>query len=287
MRVSVIVSTYEQPRWLELVLWGYAVQTHRDFELLVADDGSGPATRDVIERFEAESGLPVRHVWHEDAGFRKTEIVNRAILAADGDYLIFVDGDCIPRADFVETHVRLARPGTYLAGGAIKLPRDVSHRITPDDVREGRATDPAWLRAQGWRPGKHALRLLRGGPLPAAFDWLTGRSAKWRGGNSSAWRADLERVNGYDNDMGYGGEDRALGERLVNAGVKARKIRYRAPAVHLDHGRPYNDPAIARANAERCERMRAERTVRAASGLAELTELTELASMPPYPTDAR
>ena len=184
MRISVIVSTYEQPRWLELVLWGFATQTHREFELLVADDGSGPATREVIDRFEADSGLPVRHVRHADDGFRKTEIVNRAILAADGDYLIFVDGDCIPRADFVATHARLARPGSYLAGGAIKLPRDVSERITPDDVREGRATDVAWLRAQGWRPGKYALRLLAGGPLPAALDWLTGRSAKWPMPNS-------------------------------------------------------------------------------------------------------
>jgi len=280
VRISVIVSTYEQPRWLELVLWGFAAQTRRDFELLVADDGSGEATRAVIRRFEEESGIPVVHVWHPDDGFRKTEIVNRAILAADGDYLIFVDGDCIPRADFVATHARLAEPGTYLAGGAIKLPRDVSERITPHDVREGRATDLAWLRAQGWRPGKYAFRLIAGGPLPAALDRLTGRSAKWRGGNSSAWRADIERVNGYDNDMGYGGEDRALGERLVNAGVRARKIRYRAPAVHLDHGRPYNDPAIARANAERCERMRAERTVRARSGLA------ELAADPPLPPDA-
>ena len=272
MRVSVVVSTYEQPRWLQLVLWGYAAQTYRDFELLVADDGSGPATRAVIERFEAESGLPVRHVWHPDDGFRKTEIVNRAILAADGDYLLFVDGDCIPRHDLVAAHVRHARRGSYLAGGAIKLPLDVSERITVADVRAGRATDLRWLRTQGWRPGKHALRLLRSERAAGALDWLTGRSAKWRGGNSSAWRDDIVRVNGYDNDMGYGGEDRALGERLVNAGVRARKLRYRAPAVHLDHGRPYNDPAIARANAERCERMRAEGTVRARSGLAELAE---------------
>jgi glycosyltransferase involved in cell wall biosynthesis len=270
VKVSVIVSTYNQPRALELVLWGLARQSHRDFEVVVADDGSGPETAAVIDRLRRDAGLAIAHVWHEDRGFRKTEIVNRAICASRGEYLIFADGDCIPREDFVATHARLARPGSYLAGGAIKLPRDVSERITVADVRAGHATDLAWLRAQGWRPGKYALRLLRSGRAAALLDWATGRAPKWRGGNSSTWRSALLAVNGYDNDMAYGGEDRALGERLVNFGLTARKIRYRAPAVHLDHDRPYNDPLIARRNAERCERIRRDGTVRAASGIAEL-----------------
>ncbi|HYR08049.1 MAG TPA: glycosyltransferase, partial [Longimicrobium sp.] len=101
MRLSVIVSTYNKPRDLERVLHGYAAQTDRRFELLVADDGSGPETAAVIDRVRREAGLPIVHVWHEDRGFRKSEIMNRAIAASTGDYLLFTDGDSIPRADLV------------------------------------------------------------------------------------------------------------------------------------------------------------------------------------------
>ena len=102
--VSVILSTYNQPRWLEKALWGYAAQRMRDFEVVVADDGSGPETADVIVRMQGHNGLRLVHVWHEDRGFRKTEILNRAVIAARGDYLIFSDGDCIPHPEFVATH---------------------------------------------------------------------------------------------------------------------------------------------------------------------------------------
>ena len=130
MRVSVIITTYNQPEQLEKVMWGYAGQTYSDFELIVADDGSGPATTDVIDRVAAATGLEVLHVWHEDRGFRKTEILNRAILAAGGDYLVFSDGDCIPRDDFVAVHARLAAPRCFLSGGYIKLPAEASRAIS-------------------------------------------------------------------------------------------------------------------------------------------------------------
>src|SRR5919199_4453690 len=116
-RVSVIVSTYNQPRWLEKALWGYEVQRFDRFEVVVADDGSGPHTAAAIGRARERSRHPIVHVWHEDRGFRKTEILNRAILAATGDYLVFSDGDCIPHPDFLATHDRLARPRCFLSGG--------------------------------------------------------------------------------------------------------------------------------------------------------------------------
>jgi glycosyltransferase involved in cell wall biosynthesis len=270
IRPSVIISTYNQPRPLELVLWGYAVQTHRDFELLVADDGSGPETADVIERMRAETGLEIVHVWHEDDGFRKTEILNRAVLAARGNYLIFSDGDCIPRADFVGTHLRLARPGAFLSGGYLKLPAVVSEAITVDDVRSGRVTDLHWLREKGWHPGRHALRLVRSPALAALLDAVTTTKPHWKGNNASTWREACIRVNGFDLDMGYGGEDRAFGERLRNAGLAPKLIRFRAPTMHLDHPRPYQDPDIVQYNRAMVKRIRAERETRARHGLAEL-----------------
>lgn len=269
-RASVVIATYNQPRALALVIHGYAVQTASDFEIVVADDGSRPETAAVIDRLRDETRLDLIHVWHPDDGFRKTEILNRAILAATTEYLIFSDGDCIPRADFVETHLRLARPRTFLSGGYLKLPAAVSDAITVDDVRSGRVANPRWLRSLGWRPGRRALRLLDPGPLPALLDRLTPTQATWNGHNSSTWRDLALAANGFDLDMAYGGEDRAFGLRLVNAGIRGVGIRHRAPCLHLDHPRPYIDREALDRNRLIRERIIRERETRARLGIAEL-----------------
>src|SRR5688572_14083940 len=100
MKVSVIISTYNSHEWLQKVLWGFENQTYRNFEMVIADDGSGDTTRKLIDDFRCNSGLEIQHVWHEDRGFQKSQILNKAIQAAVSDYLIFTDGDCIPRKDF-------------------------------------------------------------------------------------------------------------------------------------------------------------------------------------------
>lgn len=270
VRLSVIVSTYNKPRDLERVLWGYAVQTRRDFDLLVADDGSGPETRDVIHRVRRDAGLSVVHVWHQDRGFRKSEILNRAVVAAPGDYLLFTDGDSIPRADLVATHYALALPGRFLAAGYLKLPAQASDAITVDDVRAGRFVDLGWLRAHGWRPGHRALRLVRSPLLAAALDRLTPTAPLFAGNNTSAWRGDIHAVNGFDMRMGYGGQDRAVGYRLENAGVRGRQIRHRAICMHLHHERPYKDAEGMRRNRQILEAIRRTGETRAPRGIAEL-----------------
>ncbi|HEX8433224.1 MAG TPA: glycosyltransferase [Longimicrobium sp.] len=270
MKLSVIVSTYEKPHFLERVLWGYAMQTRRDFELVVADDGSGPATRETIERVGREAGLDVLHVWHADRGFRKSEILNRAIVASGGDYLLFTDGDCIPRADMVAAHFALAAPGHYLGGGYLKLPAGVSERIGVDDVRSGRFAELAWLRRQGWKPGHRALRLTRSPRLAALWDALTPTRPLFAGNNASAWRDAIVAANGFEGEMGYGGLDRALGYRLVNLGVKPRQVRHRAVCLHLHHDRPYRSADVVRRNREVLERIRRGGETRARTGIAEL-----------------
>jgi glycosyltransferase involved in cell wall biosynthesis len=266
----VVLSTYNQPRWLEKALWGYAAQRFRDFEVLVADDGSGPETADVVGRLQGLNGLRLVHVWHEDRGFRKTEILNRAVLAARGDYLIFSDGDCIPHPDFVATHVRLSGERRFLSGGYLKLPMEVSERITQDDVTSGRAFDRRWLTARGWHAGRHAIRLPRSRALATILDVVTPTGATWNGHNASTWREAIVAVNGFDLDMGYGGEDRALGERLTNLGYRGRRVRFRAPCLHLDHPRPYADPDVIRVNRRIREDIRRTRDVRTRRGLAEV-----------------
>jgi glycosyltransferase involved in cell wall biosynthesis len=116
-KATVIVSTFNRPDTLEKVIWGFQNQTCQDFELIVADDGSSSETAELLSGF-LESGTALRHLWQEDHGFRKNRILNIAIDAANTPYLIFTDGDCIPRADFVETHLRLRRQGYFLSVAA-------------------------------------------------------------------------------------------------------------------------------------------------------------------------
>jgi glycosyltransferase involved in cell wall biosynthesis len=270
VRLSVIVSTYQKPRDLERVLWGYAAQKRHDFELLVADDGSGPQTAAAIHRVRAAAGMEIVHVWHEDRGFRKSEIMNRAIVASTGDYLLFTDGDSIPRADLVAVHQALAEPGRYLGGGYLKLPAGASDAITPDDVRAGRFVELRWLRAQGWRPGRRALRLVRSPALAAALDRLTPTQPLFAGNNASVWREAMVAANGFDMEMGYGGLDRAVGYRLVNLGIRGKQVRHRAICMHLHHERPYKRPEVMRRNREILESIRANGETRARRGIAEL-----------------
>ena len=270
--VDVILSTYDAPRALELALWGYAAQTCPGFRIWVADDGSGDGTRALVDRMRPETGLDIRHVWQPDRGFRKSAILNRAIAAADADYLIFSDGDTIPHPRLVETHLRLARPRRYLAGGYVKLPADVTDRLCVDDVRAGRATSLAHLRRIGLRPGRRALRFLGPGPAGWLLDQLTPTPRRWHGNNASTWREHLLAVNGFDLDMGYGGQDAALGDRLENLGVAPLRIRHRAPAVHLHHERPWRDPEGMRRIAEERARIRASGQTRAARGLDQLED---------------
>ncbi len=248
MRVSVIVSTYNSPDWIRLTLWGYAVQGHRDFEVIVADDGSAFETALAIRQVKRESGLAIRHIWHEHCGFRKCTILNKAILAASGDYLVFTDGDCIPRPDFVEQHVRLAQRGYFVSSGTVRLPMKVSRAITVRDILDRKATEPSWLTARGLTAGKGRYRLALGRSLARLCDRMTTTRATFNGGNTSAWRDDILRVNGCDERMGYGGEDREVGERLNNLGVHGIQARHRAVSVHLEHGRGYIDPEVIRQN---------------------------------------
>lgn len=268
--ICVILSTYNQPYHLERSLWGYARQSWEDFELVVADDGSGPETRELVDRMRGESGIDLKHVWQEDRGFRKNEILNRAILATPADYLIFSDGDCVPRDDFIEAHRRHARPGCFLSGGTLWLSQQLSDRITVEDVRSGRVMDPSWLRHGGWRPGHRRLRLTRSPHLASVLDRLTPTAATWNGHNASTWRRYLIEVNGYDMGLGYGSEDRMLGIRLQNSGLRGRNVRYRAPLLHLAHERPYRDRSVIERNRQLRKRLARSGEVRARVGIAEL-----------------
>jgi len=248
MDISVIISTYNSPEWLAKVIVGYECQKDNDFEIVIADDGSNRETRKLISEMRHLTGLDIKHVWQEDRGFRKCRILNKAILASDGDYLIMTDGDCIPRTDFVAVHRENAEQGCFLSGGYFKLPMSISQRISMLDIASGRPFDSEWLESQGYESNFKAIKLKVNHWQARICNRLTPTRRTWNGHNASGWKADALRVNGFDERMQYGGEDCEFGERLKNIGIKAKQIRYSAICVHLDHERGYVTEDMRRKN---------------------------------------
>ncbi|ALO46354.1 glycosyltransferase family 2 protein [Pseudohongiella spirulinae] len=267
---SVIISTYNSPDWLEKVLHGYFNQNRRDFEIIIADDGSKEDTRERLDSLRDISPVPITHVWQRDDGFRKCRILNKSVLRANSDYLIFTDGDCIPRHDFIDTQMRAAEPGYFVSGGSLLLPMSTSKLITPDDIREQRCFDKQWLYANGLKPTRKILRITAGPKLGAILNRFSPANCNFKGSNAAAWKADVLKVNGFDERMAYGGEDREFGVRLNNIGIKARDVKYSAVLVHLDHAKGYRDPALMASNKALRKRVERERITRTEHGIEQL-----------------
>lgn len=239
---TLIVATYENPSALALVFAGIERQTARNFEVLVADDGSGDATARLVHARRRESDLVVRHVWQPDQGLRKSRILNRAILAAAADYLVFLDGDCIPGPDFVACHVALARPRTYLSGSCVLLGAGASARLAPDAVAGG-ALDGL----RSCRRGNRRARRLVASTVPGLGPLLDRRFASspvgFHGGNASVHRDAALAVAGFDERLRRF-EDKDFGQRLRLHGLRGDSVRYRIPTWHVHHERPYVDPSM-------------------------------------------
>ena len=259
--IAVIISTYNSVEWLKKTLWGYAYQSYPDFELIIADDGSNEITRKVILEFSVFFKRKIIHVWHPDNGFQKSAILNKAIIAATAEYILMSDGDCIPKKDFVQTHLDLRKPNYFLSGGYLKLPMDISHKIDKNDIESGLCFDVTWLESQGLKKSFKNKKLSAKIFERKILNFITPTNASWNGHNSSGWKKDIIKVNGFDERMQYGGQDRELGERLINSGVKSKQIRYSTTCLHLDHERGYKTPESLSKNAKIREKTRQEKLV--------------------------
>ena len=239
MKVSIIITTYNAEEWLRKVLIGYSVQTESDFEIVIADDGSTSKTKDLINSFSSKFKHPIVHVWQEDNGFQKPKILNKAILASNSDYLLFTDGDCIPRKDFIATHLHYKEEGYFLSGGYFKLPMSISNAISENNIVSQECFEISWLKKQGLKFNFKLIKLTHNQFVAAFMNWLTPTKRSWNGHNSSGFKKDIIAVNGFNEVMKYGGLDRELGERMFNNGMLSKQIRYSAICLHLDHARGY------------------------------------------------
>jgi len=265
MHVSVVVTTYNRPDALRAVLDGLAEQTDRGFEVLVADDGSRDDTRTLVEQASRQSLVPMRHIWQEDRGFRAGAARNRATAAASGDYVIFLDGDCVPRQHFIARHRTLAEPNWMVAGNRILLSESFTHDVLTKREPLHRLTDTQWQQAhqRGQINRTLPLRHLPLGPLRklAAWRWQRVRTC-----NLGVWRRDLQRVNGFDEVFeGWGYEDSDLAVRLINSGVRRKEGAYATGVLHLWHRE--NDRRAEGENWDRLQQRIHDRATRADRGL--------------------
>lgn len=227
MLVSLIISTYNAPVALLRTLESVASQTEYPHEVIVADDGSAEDTAAVVRKFAESAPFTLRHVWHEDRGFRLGAIRNKAIAAAEGDYIVQIDGDILLHPRFVEDHRHYARKGAFACGSRVLL----GERLTEDIFRDGIRGITPWTRDILNR--KNALRSPM---LAAAVGSIASGKLKYRGCNMAFWRDDLVAVNGYDeNYSGWGCEDHDLVARLINNGVEFLPLRHVAVCYHMWH----------------------------------------------------
>ena len=269
-RLAVIVSAYNRPDALAVVLDGYRYQTDRDFELIVADDGSAPETGQLVAQCRAEAPFPVRHLWQEDRGFRKARIHNRAITTTTADYLVFTDGDCIPRPTFVARHRALSEPGWLVGGSRILFGESLTRRVLSREVEVERW---AWWRWIGAALRSEANRLSPLLSLSPTAPWRKLQPRRWtnvRVANMAFWRSDLLAVNGFEeNYPGWGLEDTDLVIRVLRTGVRHKTGRYAVPVYHLWH--PEEDRSRLGENRRLLAALQQDTRIRALAGIAETT----------------
>ncbi|WP_024298593.1 glycosyltransferase family 2 protein [Methylomicrobium lacus] len=248
-RISVIVTTYNWPEALKLCLDSLCAQTDRDFEILIADDGSRPENLDKARRYCAEAQVPVDYVHHEDKGFRAGTIRNKAAALSRGDYLLFVDGDCLMRPDFISKHRQLAEAGHFVPGNRILLSQAFTAEVLDKPLPLYLRNWPYFclLRLQDKINRVLPLLQLPLGPLRLL------QPQKWEKAmtcNLAVWKSDFIAVNGFDELFeGWGYEDSDLVIRLIHAGIRRKEGRFAVPVLHLWH--PHHDKSRQDINYQR------------------------------------
>lgn len=263
MKISIIITTYNRPDALALVLNALAQQSDQDFEVLIADDGSHASTKELIE--STDFSVSLKHVWQADEGFRAAKIRNKAVAQSSGDYLVFLDGDCIPLPQFVQKHRDLSERGYFVAGNRTLLSQPFTEKILAESVAIHRFSllQFVWAKYCGRINRYLPVISLPLGPLRKlkADDWRGVKTC-----NLGLWKQDFLAVNGFDEEyVGWGFEDSDLVIRLLRNNIRRKLGRFAAPVMHLWH--PENDRSFVDNNLNRLQSIEKNETIWAASGV--------------------
>ena len=248
--ITVLLATYNWPQALELTLQSLRTQTDLDFEIVIVDDGSAEETSRVIVEFQKDFPVPICHVWQEDIGFRKSKILNQGIAQAQGNYLVFLDGDCITQPDFIARHRALSRPGHFITGSRILLGQQLTKQLC--DAR-------VWNFARFKRSSLRNRFKGQLNKIAAIFikvpdnRWRIYSKFVWRrikGCNMACWKSDAQAIGGFDEELiGWGHEDADFVFRLQeHKKIRRKSGSFSTEILHLWH--PMGDRSQAEKNAK-------------------------------------
>jgi len=233
--ISVIVTTYNWPAALELCLDSLFAQRDQAFEIIIADDGSTPANQALTEAYCAKSPVPIRYVHHDDQGFRAGTIRNKAAASSQGEYLLFIDGDCVLGPDFIARHRQLAEPGYFVPGNRVLLSESFTQEAIEKHIPLHQKPFSYFISLRLQKKINRISAFIR---LPLGFLRKL-QANKWEKAmtcNLALWKSDFLTVNGFDELFeGWGFEDSDLVIRLIHAGIKRKEGRFAVPVLHLWH----------------------------------------------------
>ena len=274
--LSLVVTVYNQPMAFEFILAALQRQTMKDFEVIVADDGSGSEIEEIVHKAQGKTNFSISHVWQADEGFRKNVILNKAIEKAETDYMVFIDGDCIPHCQFLLDHWKERQPNGVLCGRRVNFSKKISESLKLEDISSGRFE-------------KISLKVLIDGLLARSSNLEDGiriensliqriirfRKGRIFGCNFSVERRLLEEINGFNEDyQGPGlGEDSDIAFRLELLGARLIPLRYMALLYHLYHPQTI----VGGENKRIYERMVSDREVICLNGLRKLESVQSAA----------
>jgi glycosyltransferase involved in cell wall biosynthesis len=266
-RVSVIVSTYNRPDALRAVLDGLNAQTHGDFEVIIADDGSGKETRDMLQEIRERLPYPLIHIWQKDEGFRAAKARNKAVAVSRGEYLIFLDGDCIPFPNFIEEHLRLAEPKWFVRGNRVMLSESFTQWVLENEVEVTQFRYYEFVKHRIRGNIKRMVPLLHL-PLGPARKIV---AKKWEGAktcNLGVLKSDFMNLNGFDERyIGWGHEDADLVVRLIRSGIYRKEGNFSIPVLHLWH--KINDRSQLEKNEKRLQNALINDHIKAEQGISQ------------------
>ncbi len=235
---SVIISFYNKIDYLKLVLAGFEIQTYKNFEIIIADDGSEEKIVEEIESIASYYPFRIKHIWQEDKGFRKNKILNQAILASESDYLIFIDGDCVPHPHFVEGHIEYKSSGVALTGRRVNLSQRITNLLTPQKIKNRFLEKNFHLLIEDGLFGK-SFDVEKGLYFESKFlrKLFNRKSRGLLGCNFSLHKNDILDINGFDEryEAPSIGEDSDVQFRLELNGVNVKSLNHIAVQYHLYH----------------------------------------------------
>lgn len=271
LSISVIVTTYNWPEALNLVLRALSKQTKLPFEVIIADDGSRSDTRSLIQQWTLKAPFVIKHVWQEDEGFQAAKIRNKAILAAHGNYLVFLDGDCIPPIYFIENHLKLASNNYFVAGNRLLLSEVFTKKVLANEIKVEEWSLRNWLTASLSKQCNRFLPMVRLLPFAPFLFLRKWAPLQWKGVktcNLAVWKKDAIAVNGFDEHyIGWGFEDSDFVIRLQHNGIKHLSGRFAVPVIHCWHKE--QSRMDAKKNYERLMHLRQGKVIQAEKGLSQ------------------